>query len=310
MRCGNNSLGFSRFGLANSSIRYKVRRRVATAFTLHKIITSSLLVSLPGKKKRGKVLTALISLQPFLHTYSIKQIRMLSQSEAKVFLAAERGCTQTDTFRSYHTFKFGTYEHEHKKPFGALYVLNDETLAGGQSVHLAVQEDTLVLALPLVGGIVAGSNETESQFVHAGQLQFLFLKSGSAYTIRNPFEGELVNYLQLWIRYPLPLEHTSGVISFDIDEKKNTLITLFPAEQKNSLCLKASIGKFDGRKEAIYSLLSNDNRVMVFVVQGAFEIENRLLEARDGLALWNTAEIELEALSNEALVLFLEIKEK
>ena len=47
---------------------------------------------------------------------------------------------------------------------------------------------------------------------------------------------------------------------------------------------------------------------MVFVIHGAFEVENRLLESRDGLAIWNTDRIELEALSNEAILLLLEIK--
>lgn len=46
---------------------------------------------------------------------------------------------------------------------------------------------------------------------------------------------------------------------------------------------------------------------MAFVLQGTFEVENRLLEAKDGLALWNTANIELEALSNEAILLLLEV---
>lgn len=36
-------------------------------------------------------------------------------------------------------------------------------------------------------------------------------------------------------------------------------------------------------------------------------MQNRLLEARDGLGLWNVDEIEFEALSNEAVLLILEI---
>ncbi len=43
-----------------------------------------------------------------------------------------------------------------------------------------------------------------------------------------------------------------------------------------------------------------------FVIQGAFEVANRLLEARDGLGLWSVKEVELEALSNEAIVLVLQ----
>ncbi|WP_165699302.1 pirin family protein [Hymenobacter jejuensis] len=52
---------------------------------------------------------------------------------------------------------------------------------------------------------------------------------------------------------------------------------------------------------------SNRSRFFAFVVAGAFEVEGRLLHERDGLALWDVQEVELEALSNDALVLVLEL---
>jgi len=42
-------------------------------------------------------------------------------------------------------------------------------------------------------------------------------------------------------------------------------------------------------------------------LEGAFEVEGRLLHARDGLALWETEKVELEALSNDAIILVMEI---
>lgn len=234
---------------------------------------------------------------------------MLSQSEGKIFLAAERGHTETDAFRSYNTFSFGLYQHEHKKPFGPLYALNDETLAGGKSVHLTAEEDTLVLLLPLVGGLVATTNE-ESQFIYAGQLESFPLRREITFNIHNPFDEKLVNYLQLWLKCSALAQSTTGIFSFDLDEKKNNLVTILPADQNEPFFLQATIGKFDGRKEAIYQLTGKESGVMVFVVQGAFEVENRLLEGRDGLALWNTNQVELEALSNEAILLIVEMNMK
>ena len=43
-----------------------------------------------------------------------------------------------------------------------------------------------------------------------------------------------------------------------------------------------------------------------FVIQDAFEVANRLLEAKDGLGLWGEKEVELEALSNKAIILALQ----
>ncbi|MBP6024431.1 hypothetical protein [Ferruginibacter sp.] len=36
-------------------------------------------------------------------------------------------------------------------------------------------------------------------------------------------------------------------------------------------------------------------------------LKDRLLHAKDGLAIWNTGEIDFEALSNNAILLLLEI---
>ncbi|MBC6988212.1 hypothetical protein H9I52_00875 [Hymenobacter sp. BT491] len=52
---------------------------------------------------------------------------------------------------------------------------------------------------------------------------------------------------------------------------------------------------------------SSRSRFFAFVVTGAFEVEGRLLHKRDGLALWYVQEVELKALSNDALVLVLEL---
>ncbi len=68
--------------------------------------------------------------------------------------------------------------------------------------------------------------------------------------------------------------------------------------------------KFAGRKEAVYKISRQKNSVFAFVIQGAFEVQGRLLHARDGLGLWDdTNLIELEALSNDAIVLLVELGE-
>ena len=66
-----------------------------------------------------------------------------------------------------------------------------------------------------------------------------------------------------------------------------------------------SIGKFSGRGETIYKS-SSGKCCFLFVIAGAFEAEGRLLHERDGLALFDTNEIEMEALSNDAMMLLIE----
>jgi hypothetical protein len=78
-------------------------------------------------------------------------------------------------------------------------------------------------------------------------------------------------------------------------------------DEIGQLFFKSFIGKLDGRAELTYELSNPNNNAFVFVLEGAFEVQYRLLESKGGLALWNTRQVELEALSDSAIILVLEM---
>lgn len=67
------------------------------------------------------------------------------------------------------------------------------------------------------------------------------------------------------------------------------------------------IGLYDGRKEDTYVFYKPQKSVFGMVFNGAFEFQNRLLETRDAILLSEITVLEFEALSENALILFLEI---
>lgn len=227
---------------------------------------------------------------------------MLDQSQGKIFLAAERGHTETDWFRSYNTFNFGSYQHEHKTPFGPLYVFNDDTLAGGRKINLLVEEDSTIILLPTVGAIIFVDSHGNESIVEAGQAQVYAARRGTSILIGNPYDDELINFLQIWIKHPVNTVAEPTIAGFDLVHHKNELLEIHPA----GLQPKTFIGKFTGRQEAIHRPAAG-NGLFVFVLEGAFEVQYRLLETRDGLALWEAEEVELEALSNDAIILLVEV---
>lgn len=99
-------------------------------------------------------------------------------------------------------------------------------------------------------------------------------------------------------------ESDSKLFDFDLTQK-NQLISLF--ETANAL---GFVGIYEGRKEGLYKLKNPSNGIFVFVINGAFEVENRLLESKDGLRLQQIDNIEWEALSENAILLILEISLK
>ncbi|MBB6333077.1 hypothetical protein HNP24_004080 [Chryseobacterium sediminis] len=67
------------------------------------------------------------------------------------------------------------------------------------------------------------------------------------------------------------------------------------------------IGLYNSRAEGYYALKESDKSIFGMVINGAFEFQNRLMENRDAILLWELEELEFEALSENALILFMEV---
>ncbi|QIL39921.1 hypothetical protein G7074_11985 [Pedobacter sp. HDW13] len=224
-------------------------------------------------------------------------------SPGKIYLADQRGLTENSTLRRYSTFNFEKYYSEHREPFESLFLCNDESLAGGKVSFFLSKEDSFQIFFPITGGIdvVQGNKEFS---IDTGKLQVLNLGKGEVLEISNPYPKDTINYLQLGIKTDFFLLRPSEMLyQFDFEKDQNQLIELI---SNPKLPFKLSAGIFAGREEAIYTLQHSNSKFYCFVIDGAFEIEGRLLHARDGLALWDLPQVELEALSNNAIVLVLE----
>ncbi|MFT3702586.1 MAG: pirin family protein [Agriterribacter sp.] len=235
---------------------------------------------------------------------------MMEQSKGKIFLSGERGHNETSHLRSYNTFNFGNFFNPYKSALGDLYVLNDDTLAGGHSIKMHIDQDAYLILIPVVGVIDYKDSYGNTSFVSAGEIQLTPVNKGCIVDITNPYEETLVNYLHLRIKSSnngllrLPLK-----VDFDITQYRNELlsITPTPGNGKNKIPFNISIVKLEGRREVIYKMRNSLHVFYAYVIEGAFEVQGRLLHSRDGLALWDVQDIEAEALSNDAILLVIEL---
>ena len=223
-------------------------------------------------------------------------------SRATIYLGDKRGCTQSNGYRSFHTFNFGNYQNEHRKGYGSLTAFNDETLVAKSSIVHGVVEDGMVLLIPIVGGIEFEIKEGDRSFIEAGESVLFSVTKGCTLEIANPLNDEPVNFVSAWFSPDVfsPDLNTQSV--FNLDDQKDSLIHLFSFRS-----IEGRLGMFSGRKDAAYELQNYSGALFAFVIEGAFEFQNRLLESRDGLLLLNVQRVEFEALSSDAIVLLLEV---
>lgn len=220
---------------------------------------------------------------------------MIQQKSAQIYLASARGHCQN----CWSTFSFGNYQEESKNNFDSLFLFNYQILTANQRHTITTQSDSLNYILPLYGGINFKDEQQNNPLIATELIQQIVSNKESNFEISNPFEHN-ISYLQIGFKTKtISLENE--ILKFDF-KKKNKLIPLF----KNTVA-NAFIAHFDGRKEGNYKQQNKQSGIFVYIIQGAFEFENILLESGDALSIKEIESVEWEALSENAMLLLIEI---
>jgi hypothetical protein len=227
----------------------------------------------------------------------VKAIVMIRQSPARIYTAKQRGTLEDATHRITATFNFEGYADESRKPFGALSVLNDETLGPQQSLTRKTDDATTVL-IPLTGALSYSLGAKEQELVPGEAIVISPITKGNTITLKNPYADDLISYLYLVFRGVSTVNFGFNNINLDIRNILHPFI-------QQGIC--GYMGIFDGRKEALYTVKNPANGLFAFVINGAFEVNGRLMEERDALALWEAAEADIEALSKNAIIVLFEV---
>ena len=156
-----------------------------------------------------------------------------------------------------------------------------------------------VLIVPLYGAVELIAPEV-NEFIHINQVASFYVKAGSKLTFKNIYPEHTVRFLII------ALKSANNTVKRTVTYKFNTLNLLREVYKDPDTGLCLNMGNFEGRKEAMYSLKTATNAIFAYVLQGAFEVNNRLLETGEALCCWNTDRVEVEALSGNAYLLLLE----
>ncbi|MEO6731671.1 MAG: hypothetical protein ABIN01_10680 [Ferruginibacter sp.] len=232
---------------------------------------------------------------------------MNASSKASIFPAEQRQVIETDGLKVYNSFMAGSYNQPNSMPFGSLTVLNEIILQGGKGIAILPEENTLFIILVMDGSLGYQDSAGDIILLEKGMVTSFFIKDNKAVLLHNPGSAGLSAFLQIGINAGMDFYASETALPSPVCyNNAGGLFELFGSaiihERKP---YKFFIGKFAGRQEA-YHPLNEGGAVFVFVLQGAFEVQNRLLEAKDGLLIWSTGLIEMEALSEEAIILLIE----
>jgi quercetin 2,3-dioxygenase len=231
---------------------------------------------------------------------------MASEAEAVIYLANKRGRAETDWFRSFYTFNFGEFSRDGSTPFGSLFVVNEHTLKEGRTLSFTFTEKVNVLLLPIEGELKYKSGNVENA-VDVGQVACIVSSPGVPLQLSNHYTSRLINFLQICIRADDKVQaNLNDTYSFDLESGNGEFIPL----RLSSITLSDErfyIGKFRGRHKVVFRTRRDNMGIFVYEITGTCEVHERLLLPGDALSIKRIDVIELEALTQEAIVLVAEI---
>lgn len=227
--------------------------------------------------------------------------------------AASRGRADHGWLTSYQSFSFAGYFNPERVNFGALRVLNDDTVAGGKGFGLHPHDNMEIISIPLSGALEHKDNIGNSRVIREGEVQVMSTGTGVFHSEYNYNADAAAQFLQIWV-FPRQLNVAPRYdqIRLDRTRMQNRLMSFIaPEPREGSTWLHQdawfSLGVFDAGHEATYQLNKSGHGVYAFVISGSFTIDGHRLEARDALAIEDAAVVKVLAESDKAELLVMEV---
>lgn len=232
--------------------------------------------------------------------------------------AKDRGHADHGWLQANHSFSFANYFDKEKIQFGALRVLNDDTIAPKMGFGTHPHDNMEIITIPLRGVLKHRDNMNQDwQEVIPGEVQVMSAGTGVQHSEINGSNQEHLSLFQIWI---LPnkrnVEPRYGQKSFNPDDRKNklqTLVTCIDDSHEGSLKIHqdAILSRIDLDKGMSfeYRLKSASHGVYFMTIHGEIDIENQILQTRDAMGISETDKFTMKA-SEASEVLFIEVPMK
>lgn len=226
--------------------------------------------------------------------------------------ANTRGHANHGWLNSHHTFSFANYYNPERMNFGVLRVLNDDLVQAGQGFGTHPHDNMEIISIPLEGDLEHKDSMGNVAVIRAGDVQVMSAGSGITHSEYNKNKNKDVEFLQIWV-FPNKKNVTpryDQISIRDIETENKFYQVLSPNKEDQGVWINQDawfhIGKFTSGRSDEYKIHKKGNGVYAFVLEGEIEINNEILNKRDGIGIWDTDAINVKATEN-ARVLLMEV---
>ena len=209
----------------------------------------------------------------------------------------ERGHLKHGWLKTAHSFSFAEYVNPLRMHFGALLVLNEDTISPSAGFAEHGHDNMEIVTIPLAGVLQHADSLGHQADIKTGDVQIMSAGTGILHSEKNSSTTEPVHLLQIWV---VPneqgLKPRYDQITLDKNRTPNAFhVVVAPTPLDGALLIHQaawfSLGTFSAATDFSLKLHQPSHGLFLFVIDGEIHIHDQVLKAGDALAIWAEEEI-------------------
>jgi len=232
--------------------------------------------------------------------------------------AADRFHTMIGWLDSQHSFSFGEHYDPKRLGFRNLRVINEDKVSAGRGFGTHGHRDMEIVSYVVEGTLGHKDSMGTNGTIVPGEIQRMSAGTGVMHSEMNHGKTAPVHFLQIWL-----LPNATGAApgyaqkAFPAEAKHNALVKLLSgdgarddAHDDGSVGIGADVDLYatlldEGR--SVTASLKRSGHGWVQVIKGSVRIDGTVLEAGDGAAFSDVAQVELTGVAGASEVLVFDL---
>lgn len=224
----------------------------------------------------------------------------------------ERGIANFGWLDSRHTFSFGNYFDPQQMGFASLRVINEDKIIPAQGFGTHGHRDMEIISYVLSGELKHRDSMGNGSVIRPGDIQRMSAGTGVRHSEFNASDTNPVHLLQIWI-----MPEQSGLKpsyeekNFDREQRQGKLKLVGSRDGRdNSVTIHQDVNLYLAslnQSDRLTHQINANRAVWLQVAKGEVKLNDRLLQAGDGAAIINEAEIAIAGNSPDSEILLFDL---
>ena len=209
-------------------------------------------------------------------------------------------------------FSFAEYYNPNNMHFGALRVLNDDTILSKTGFDTHGHKDMEIISYVVNGEITHQDSMGNAKVLKRGEVQYMSAGTGVHHSEHNRHESESLRLIQMWfVPSALHLTPVYGEEHYTHEERHNILLPIVSSYQGNapikiSQDVNLYVTELDYGLHVNMSIAPN-RQVYCVQLEGMAHFNGVELNQGDALEVTQEEHLDIEALSEDAHILVIEL---